>query len=499
MLPLAFAPLSWWPVAIISCATLYLLLIGLRFRRALLTGLSYGIGLYATGASWVYVSINQYGQASVLLATFLTAIFVIALGFVFALPLSLYAGIARQTRPCFRPLMFAAIWVLGEWLRGWFLTGFPWLYLGYGFIDTWLAGWGPLGGVLAISGIVAFSGAVVGNSLTRVISRDHLLIGSNYCFTTILAALLVMTFWLCGNILSKQSWTQPATKTALKVALVQPNHPVLEKWNGSTLPLLLADIRRQTQNLSNYDIVVWPESAIPAMRYTVTEFLDELDKMAKEHRISVITGIPTASENGEYFNSVIGLGLANGIYRKRHLVPFGEYVPLQNLLRGVISFFDLPMSSFSSGDKQQTLIKVGPYNLATAICYEIAYSGTVAADSNKANILLTVSNDTWFGNSLGPHQHLQIARMRALETAKPLIRATNDGITALISSQGLVTDQLFRAAAGVLRGSVLPRNGSTPYSRWGMLPVILLSFAILLLPFALSGLRFFRPDHLVKK
>jgi apolipoprotein N-acyltransferase len=510
LLPLSFAPLSWWPVAVISCASLYILLSDVQFRRALLSCLLYGVGLYATGASWIFVSIHQYGQASAFLSTLLTGVFVTGLGLIFVLPFGLYTIANRSLKPFVRPLLFSAIWVLGEWFRGWFLTGFPWLYLGYGFIDTWLAGWAPLIGVLGISGIVAYSGATIGNSVCRptdnsvqrsamdnVMSGDGVLPQYEGWRGTSVTALLVLTLWLCGNLLGNQSWTEPATKTALKVALVQPNNPVLSKWDTRSLPSFLANIRTTTQSLSNHDLVVWPESAIPAVQHKVAEFLVELDNLANEHQVGVITGIPTSSASGKYFNSVIGLGTASGTYQKRHLVPFGEYVPMEGLLRGLINFFDLPMSSFSPGDERQTMIKAGSYNITTAICYEIAYSEMVAKDSKNAHLLLTVSNDTWFGNSLGPHQHLQIARMRALETGKPLIRATNDGITAFISARGEVTDVLTRSASGVLSGLVLPRRGSTPYNRWGSMPTIITSLAIMLWSFALLTADLSRNEHSV--
>jgi len=445
----------------------------------------FGAGLYGTGASWVYVSIHQYGQASVLLATLLTALFAISLGALFALPIFLYAGIHLRNRwdhnPIRSSLVFAAIWVLGEWFRGWFLTGFPWLYLGYGFIDTWLAGWAPLGGVLFISGIVAFSGALLGHTL--LIWHRHQQLRAMRMIT-----LLLSTLWLGGHFLQEKTWTQAAATTPLTVALVQPNNPVLTKWGQNTLPTILADIREKTLTLGDHDLIVWPESAIPALQGSVQNWLTELDDLASPQQTALIAGIPNRSDKGEYFNSVIGLGLATGSYQKRHLVPFGEYVPLESLLRGAIAFFDLPMSSFSSGPDQQTLIKIGPYKVASAICYEIAYSAPIAADARHANLLLTISNDTWFGDSLGPHQHLQIARFRALETGKPLLRATNDGITAIIDEHGGVIVKLPRLVADVLSGHIMPRRGATPYSNWGELPVVYACLLIFLWALGLSRL-----------
>ncbi len=494
LLPTAFAPMSWWPLAIICCAALHWTLRNTQLRQAWLICLLFGTGLYTTGASWIYVSIHQYGQASVPLAALLTGLFTIGLGAVFMLPLFFYALI-KQSNRLLRALAFAALWVLGEWFRGWFLTGFPWLYLGYGFIDTWLAGWAPLAGVLFMSGIVAFTGAVLSETLSDVLAQAFSKPGGNsiakpstdrtHRWIAGLSGLLLAILWFGGWLLEKQAWTTPLTTSPLKVALVQPNNPVLNKWDDDALPLILADIRERTRSLANNDLIIWPESAIPSLQAHIPGFLTELNSMATGQKTSLIAGIPTIA-NGKYFNSVIGLGAASGSYQKRRLVPFGEYVPLEQWLRGLINFFDLPMSAFSVGADKQALISVGQYKIATAICYEIAYSWPLAKDARQANLLLTVSNDTWFGDSLGPHQHLEIARIRALETGKPLLRATNDGITALIDARGQLLNQLPRFTSGVLQGKVIPHQGTTPYSRWGEAPTIGLCFIIFLSTLALT-------------
>ncbi len=470
-------------MALISCAVLSALMHGTRPRQTFITCLFFGTGLYATGASWVYVSIHQYGQASMLLATLLTAGFAVALGLVFAIPLSLY-GYLKRDHNGLGLFAFATLWVLSEWFRGWFLTGFPWLFLGYGFIDTGLAGWAPLTGILGLSGLVACSGAVIGRALMRADPPR----------ITALAAILLTATWWGGGQLQKLSWTIPASSTPLTVALVQPNQPVLTKWREDALPVILADIRGKTLTLRNNNLVIFPESGIPALKNSVDNFLAGLDKAATNQQTAVITGIPMQSDTGNYFNGVIGLGLAAGSYQKRRLVPFGEYLPFEHWLRGLIAFFDLPMSSFSAGADQQALIEVGPFDgatfgVATAVCYEIAYSDQMAADARQANLLLTVSNDTWFGDSLGPHQHLQIARARALETGKPLIRVTNDGITAIIDERGEVLNQLPRFLPGILQGEVMPRSGATPYSRTGPLPLIVVCLVGFLLALALSRRR----------
>ena len=466
-LTLSFAPFSIWIIAVGSVGLFSLLLMGAGRARSFALAFSFGIGLFGTGASWIYVSIHDYGQASVALAAGLTAIFVVGIALVFALPFIFY-GMLNNRLAATRLLAFPALWVLGEWFRTWFLTGFPWLFLGYAPLETPLAGWAPVTGIYGLSGAVALTGAAAGLLLTERFSS-----------AAIGGLVILAGVWGGGFYLQQKSWTE-ATGDTLSVALVQPNHPLLEKWNPDAIPTILDNFTATNAGLSDKDIVVWPEAAIPRLQHTVQPFLNQQDKLAAASNTALIVGIPIADHETDYYNGVIGLGVATGEYRKQRLVPFGEYVPLEQLLRGAIAFFDLPMSAFKAGPKNQTPIHIGNgIQIATAICYEIVYPDLVAENTRVANILLTVSNDTWFGRSIGPHQHLQMAQMRALENGKPLIRATNDGFTALINAKGKVQKIIPRFESGILEGWVTPRIGETPYAKRGSIPVIILSLFVL--------------------
>jgi len=468
LLPLALAPFSWWPTAIFSICALCFLCRGQGMRGVFALALVFGFGLYGVGASWVYVSIHDYGHASVALASLLTAGFALGMAFVFALPLTLF-GLFRNAPPPAILFAFPALWVLGEWFRGWFLTGFPWLNVGYGLIDTWLAGWAPLFGALALSGIAAFGGTLLS------------LIGERKQHKSMISNGLIILVLLCagGVYLKIKPWTYPTGKR-LDVALVQANLPLLEKWNDKELKQILLNFKQTNESLLDQDLIIWPESALPTLQSNISGFLGDIDTTLKQQHVGLLTGIPSNTDANHYYNSVIGLGRASGSYQKRRLVPFGEYVPLERWLRGAIGFFDLPMSAFSAGAAQQRPIRIGTVQIATAICYEIAYADLLARDARDANILLTISNDTWFGKSIGPHQHLQIARMRAMENAKPLIRVTNDGITAIISPRGKVLEELPRFQAGILKTKVAPYSGSSPFSQFGSLPIVGLCFATLI-------------------
>ena len=465
-LTLAFAPFSIWIIAIVSIGIFNLLLMDTDRVRSFSLAFSFGIGLFATGTSWVYVSIHDYGNAAMPLAAGLTALFVIGIAFIFALPFIFY-GLLDNQNTSIRLFAFPAIWILGEWFRSWFLTGFPWLLLGYSSLDTWLEGWAPIAGVYSLSGGMALSGVVLSICLTQRLSN-----------ATIGGLVMIAILWGGGLYLRGQQWTHTTGET-LSVALVQPNNPLLLKWNPNTLPNILNNFSSINESLKEKDLIIWPEAAIPRLKHTVQPLLDQQDKFARDSNTALILGIPIAKQESDYYNGVIGLGSASGEYRKQRLVPFGEYVPLEHWLRGLIDFFDLPMSNFKTGPRgQETIHIANRIKIASAICYEIAYPDLVAENAKNTHVLLTLSNDTWFGRSIGPHQHLQMARMRALENAKPLIRATNDGITALIDSKGKIGLSIPQFKSDILKGWVTPRGGETFYTKQGSVPVIILCFFV---------------------
>lgn len=468
ILPLSLAPWDWWPMGIISITGLILLLKNIPASSCFWRSFWYGMGLFGSGASWVFVSIHEHGNAATPLAATLTLLFITAPALSFALPMTLNSFFNRH--PVATIMAFPSLWVLAEWFRGWVLTGFPWLYLGYGYIDTALAGWAPIAGVLSISWIAAFCAAMLALTTERKKYRRAVENG----------LLIVAVFWVAGWYFGTQSWTTRFTSD-YKIGVIQPSLPIATKWDPSKLDEILDIYRDQTDLLYEHDIIVWPESAIPRLQHDVKDFLQEVNAKATKSRTAIITGIPTQDfRTKQYFNSVIGLGAAEGTYHKQHLVPFGEYVPLEHLLRGSIEFFDLPMSQFSAGPDNQPLLTAKGLKIGTYICYEIVFPTLVSKSAADANLLVTVSNDSWFGDSLGPKQHLEMARMRALENGKPLIRATNDGISALIDDRGNIVATVPPFFRTVLSGKLTPRQGSTPFNQWGHWSILLFSLAALL-------------------
>jgi apolipoprotein N-acyltransferase len=466
LMPLGLAPFHWWPLALLSLALFCHLISSASSRQVFFRSLAYGTGLFGVGVSWVFISIHVHGGESILISFTLTALLVILLAVLFALPFSLYGRIhcAGTVKTL---LVFPALWVATEWFRGWIFTGFPWLYLGYSFTDTWLAGWAPLGGVLLLSLIAAFSAA----SLVVLSNQPAMRLKSSA------GVALAACLWAGGQPLNTIAWTQPEGES-LSLAMVQPALTPSQKWNNDILYDILVQLRQQSAGLWGVDLLIWPESAIPVPPEDVQPYIDFLDNLSIETDTTLITGIPLFRQ-GKWYNSIILLGADEGAYSKRHLVPFGEYIPLESVLRGLIAFFDRPMSSFSPGAPVQAPLVAKGANLASAICYEIVFQDLVAASATDANIILTLSNDVWFGDSIAPHQHLQMARLRAIENRKPVVRSTNDGISAVIDHRGKVTARAPQFEVTTLTGTVTPYAGTTPFNHWRSWPVVLFSITVL--------------------
>ena len=449
--PLGLAPWNWWSIGILSVAALIALCWQSSFRQLVVRTFCYGLGLFGTGSSWVYYSIHDYGYAPVPLALLLTGLFTLLLAALFVLPFLLLRPLVQRP-PLAWLVAFAALWVLGEYLRSWIFTGFPWLLLGYGHVASPLAGWAPVGGVYTISFIAALTAGLFG--LARA-WKTHL----QQAFLALGGLALC---WFGGTLLAGVEFTRPAGEP-VTVSLIQPNLSLETKWDAQAIQDILRGLSEQTEAHWGQQLVIWPESAVPDFAHRVAPFLRAVEQQAQRHGTTLITGIPTAQPVGVYHNSLLALGAGSGQYDKHHLVPFGEYVPLEQWLRGLIHFFDLPMSQFTSGPKGQPHLIAGERRVGSAICYEVAYSSLVAEQARNADFLVTVSNDAWFGESIGPLQHLQIVQMRSLENGRWFARATNNGVTALIDHRGRIAAELPQFTRDELSGALLPRTGTTPF------------------------------------
>jgi len=468
-LSLAFAPFSFALLALLAPALLFLLVAEAPPRRAAWRGLLFGIGLFGVGVSWVFVAIHDYGNTGAMAALLLTLLFVLLLALYFALFAWAAARLPGERGGRYFLLALPALWLLVEWFRGWFLTGFPWLALGYSQIETPMAGYAPLFGIYGVSGLLVFgAGALAWGWRQRRVWP--------------VAALLVALLG-GGAALQQVAWVEP-TGSPLQVSLVQGNLPQPTKWDAAQIRHRLATYRALSEpRMGRDDLVVWPENAITVFYHQIRDgYLADLEQQAQASGTDLVLGLPVQERStGRYYTALMSLGREQAFYYKHHLVPFGEYVPLEGVLRGMVGFFDLPMSGFTPGPRQQAPLPVAGVSAAPTICYEDAFGHQMRRSLPEASILINGSNNAWYGDSLAPHQHLQIARMRSLETGRPLLRATTNGISALVDHRGRLAARSRQFEQDLLSGEVQPMGGATPYVRWGDWPVVGLALLLFVL------------------
>ncbi|MYB89301.1 MAG: apolipoprotein N-acyltransferase [Proteobacteria bacterium] len=470
LLVCGFAPFSWWGLTLVCPAILYAFVLGRTGRDAFSLGYVFGLFYFGFGVSWTYNSIHEFGHAPVLLSAVLVALLVLALALFPALTAALYSWLRCDRAADPRgALAFATLWVLFEWVRGWIFTGFPWLLIGHAHHSSPLQGILPLLGSLGASWVALLISCLV--TVLVLGSTRHRLIGAA-SLVPIAAALL-----LAGQV----KWTTPQQES-LSVALIQANIPQELKWDRAQKRHILGKYLQLSEAHQDADIIIWPETAIPAYYATVKDtFIPELEKIAAAGDVDFLVGLFTHDpDSGRVYNSVMTLGEEQSFYAKRHLVPFGEYIPLRNIASFLADYIVLPMSDMSSG-AGRPLVRLKGHFAGASICYEVVYGDEVIEAMPEARFLINVSNDAWFGDSLAPHQHLEIARSRAIETGRYLLRATSTGISAVIDPGGAIVKQSAQFREEVVRAKIRPHTGLTPYSRWGDSAIIAILSGIFLI------------------
>ena len=455
MLTVAFAPYDYGYFAPLTLMFFYGFCVNQSAWRAAFTAYLFGLGLFGSGLWWVYVSIHDFGGADPVSSSLLMLLLV-GLWAVFpALTAGLFAKVVSLTSVCSRVMVFGLLWVVVEYFRGYFLlNGFPWLQIAYSQLNTPLAGFVPLLGVYGVGFLLAVSASTLVEMWRGQWSLSWGTMG-------------LLLLWTAGGLLRDVTWThgigEPITMT-----LVQGNIDQEQKWLPSQKLQTLKLYQQLTEQHWDSDVIIWPETAIPAFLDEVKDlFLKPLAGKARQHGAELVVSLPTNGEGKDYYNSVMTLGDVEAFYHKNHLLPFGEYLPLQPLSGWVLDRLQIPLGDFAAGHDRQPLLKAGGYPFVTTICYEDAFGELVNRQVEQAAYLVNVTNDAWFGNTSEPHQHMQMAQMRALETGRYMVRVTNTGLTGFVSPDGRIVKQAPLYTATTLTDKVIPMGGLTPYARWG--------------------------------
>lgn len=470
-------------------------------RRAAWLGFAYGLGLFLAGVSWVYVSLHDFGAMPAPLAALATLLFCayLALFPAFAGWLTAAAPLPVALRLA---LVVPAAWTLLEWIRGWLFTGFPWLAFGYSQVPSSpLAGYAPVLGIYGVTLATTASAGLLATAWAHAAARDgggrmkakemDLTSGRSFIrhpssviprltsFILHPSSIILLALWLSGWGLRQIAWTEPAG-APISVSLLQGNVPQDLKWRPERVESTLESYRRLALSTSSR-LIVMPETALPLFLDGVPPgYLDELAAHARSNGGDIVIGVPERLTRNEYYNSALSLGASDGQrYRKYHLVPFGEFIPLRPLLGGIVAVLSIPLQDFSRGAPDQQPLAIAGQRVAVNICYEDAFGDEIIRQLPQATLLVNVSNVAWFGRSIAPSQHLQISQARALETGRYMLRATNTGVTAVIDHRGKVVKSAPEFQQAVVSHDVPGFQGATPYVRWGNYALLALCIVML--------------------
>jgi len=470
----AFAPYGLWWLAPATLAILFVLWLDSTPKQAFLRGWAFAAGLLGVGTIWIHHSMSVFGGMSLPLALFLAILLASLMALYYGLAGFIAVRLSAQASLPAKLTTSALAFVAMEWLRSWFLTGFTWLTVGFSQIDSPLSGFAPIGGVLLVSLLSALTAAL----LVLIIKGERR--------QQVAAVITIALIWTTGGLLGGKEWTRASDKP-MKVTLLQANIPQDQKWLPRMLKPTLEYYTGETMKHLDSDLILWPESAITALKQRVDRsLLKPLSAKLAASKTMLVTGILTNPQGELYYNNLLSLGSHEALYNKRHLVPFGEYFPLGYLWKESFKGLATIGDDFTAGDAAKPLLQVGEYQAGASICYEIIFGEEIREALPQAHFLINMSNDAWFGKTAGPLQHFEMVRMRALENGRYLLRATNTGVTAIIDPLGRVQQLLPQFQRAELNGAFTPYQGSTPYSKYGHLALWII-WGVLLAWIIVSG------------
>tara|TARA_Y100001970_G_scaffold279223_1_gene386160 strand:- start:3359 stop:4843 length:1485 start_codon:yes stop_codon:yes gene_type:complete len=451
--PLGFAPFDLYPITLISISLFIFLLDKKNNSNHYLLGFFYGLGLWSVGISWVYVSIHYHGDISIIMSLLITFLFAAFLSLYFSALTFLYSFFKTNDTHVNYIVLFPILWVSIEIVRSHLFTGFPWLIVGSSLSGTSLGGWTPILGSYGSSLIILMSAGC----LTSIMNQRKRL--------EFYSTLLFLLFLISSFSLNKYNWTSEDEE--LNTFLYQPNLSLRDKWSINGFNKTKKLIEQAVAISKQGDLIVFPETAIILDKTEIAPWIKEINFKLIQKEASLISGIIAKDSTNEYlierYNRFQGFGILNSHYDKVHLVPFGEYVPLRDYLGGVMDVLGINMISTLPGESINSL-KAGNIRVSPSICYEIAFNNLIRKTAKTSNLIITISNDTWFGRSFGPEQHLEIAQTRALEHQKILLRATNSGVSAIIGRKGEVLKRQGIFEQKELKGKIYLYEGNTPFS-----------------------------------
>jgi len=499
---LGFAPVGWWWFPYLGFATLAALIARApTVRRGALIGFAFGLAYFLAGVSWVRVSMNEFGGMPLPLAWFSAFLFCSVLALYPALA-GAFTSWAKPRSPVLFALVFAAAWTFAEYLRAHLFTGFEWLSVGasqvLGGVGLAVQIFGVFGATFAVTLIAALiakllaatrkatadataratgtAAEAIGWSKVALAFGGELFAALGPMLLAPILALLAFLGATFGSLLQPVNFSA-ATGVPVRVSLLQGNVAQSVKWEPEKFIQTL-ELYGVLVAQAKGELIILPETALPAPLSRIPpEYIEKLRGIAFSKNANLLIGVPV-QEQGKYYNAAVTLGVEDSQqYRKVHLVPFGEYMPLRGPLAWFYANLTIPMSDFVPGDIMQPLIKVNGQTLGISICYEDAFARDVLRTMPDSTLLVNISNDAWFGKSAAAEQHLQLAQLRAIETGRPMLRANNTGITAVIDDKGRVTQRLEPFVEGILEATVQGRKGATPYAVWGDLPILLICIA----------------------
>lgn len=483
VLCLAFAPFKLPGIAIVCLAILYYYALNAEsFLVASAIGFCFGLGFFGGSVSWVLISIRDYGHMPLGLAVLVTIGFIAYLSLYPALAAGLFRTVRLQNSRTWihyaNPALFAAAWIASEFLRATLMTGFPWVLLGFGQIESPIGNILPYTGVYGVGFLVAYSAGLL---FYAVWAREP--------WPKRLPVLIML---LVIQIIPLQlGKTHPpdsaeAKKTSgLSVAIIQANLSMREKWDEALFWQLVEYYKKEVHAALGSDLIILPESALPTPSSFIPDILSELHEKAKRRGSALIMGLLTPDEQHEdfYANSMLVFGKGRGQYDKQHLVPFGEYIPAP--FRLINRWLGFPDITLSTGHRPKSLMTIKRHPIAGLICYELAYGEILRAQLPAAEWIVSISDDGWFGHSLAMYQQLQMAQVRALETDRFHLVANNDGLSSVIDNHGHIQAQLPARQTGRLLANFNPQKTITPWVRYGDYPILIFCFALLILALCL--------------